>query len=82
MEIRGAGVLSGANVTEIEEMREGAAKPSFNGDFSAAIPLFACSACAGDYEDPDSTTWTARDEEDRDDAFEMYEDEISASQDE
>jgi hypothetical protein len=27
-------------------------------------PLRACSACAGDYEDPDRTTWTEESEED------------------
>jgi hypothetical protein len=26
-------------------------------------PLHACSACAGDYEDPDRTAWTAEEEE-------------------
>jgi hypothetical protein len=29
-----------------------------------AIEMRACSACAGDYEDPDRTAWTPGDEED------------------
>jgi hypothetical protein len=29
-------------------------------------PLTACSACAGDYEDPDWTAWTPETEEDGD----------------
>lgn len=34
-------------------------------------PLLACSACAGDYEDPDRTAWTPDPEEaeDEDEAF-------------
>jgi len=35
------------------------------GDSSASLqPLRACSACGGDYEDPDRTAWTAETEED------------------
>jgi hypothetical protein len=31
-------------------------------------PLGACSACAGDYEDPDRTAWREEDEEDEEKA--------------
>jgi hypothetical protein len=31
---------------------------------NATLEMHACSACAGDYEDPDRTTWTPADEED------------------
>jgi hypothetical protein len=35
------------------------------GDFGASPrPLLACSACVGDYEDPDRTAWTPDPEED------------------
>jgi hypothetical protein len=37
------------------------------GDWGASQrPLLACSACAGDYEDPDRTAWTPDPEELRD----------------
>ena len=35
---------------------------SINGA-GAAMEMRACSACAGDYEDPDRTAWTPDDEE-------------------
>jgi len=35
------------------------------GEAPASLALLACSACAGDYEDPDRTAWTpAADNED------------------
>jgi hypothetical protein len=37
-------------------------RPVFCG--ASPQPLRACSACAGDYEDPDRTAWTAELEED------------------
>ena len=33
-------------------------------DAGGAIEMRACSACAGNYEDPDRTAWTPDDEED------------------
>jgi len=40
-------------------------RPVFCGDSRASLQaLRACSACAGDYEDPDRTAWTAETEED------------------
>jgi hypothetical protein len=42
-------------------------QPSFCGESGAGDslkPLRACSACAGDYEDPDRTAWTEETEED------------------
>jgi len=40
-------------------------RPVFCGDSHASPqPLRACSACAGDYEDPDRTAWTTDPEED------------------
>jgi hypothetical protein len=37
------------------------------GDLGASPrPLLACSACAGDYEDPDRTAWTPDPEDDED----------------
>jgi hypothetical protein len=39
-------------------------RPAFCGDSHVSPqPLRACSACAGDYEDPDRTAWTAEREE-------------------
>ncbi|MFI5093837.1 MAG: hypothetical protein ACHQIK_10385 [Candidatus Acidiferrales bacterium] len=39
--------------------------PTFCGDSGASRQLLrACSACAGDYEDPDQTSWTPDREED------------------
>jgi hypothetical protein len=34
-----------------------------SGPGACQAPLRACSACAGDYEDPDRTAWTPDDEE-------------------
>jgi len=40
--------------------------PAFCGDSAASRQLLrACSACAGNYEDPDRTSWTPDREEDK-----------------
>jgi hypothetical protein len=36
-------------------------------DATMTMEIRACSACAGDYEDPDRTAWTPDDAEDEDD---------------
>jgi hypothetical protein len=67
--------------TERQQMFEGKAKPVLRRDWAAVIPLSACSACAGDYEDPDRTAWDGREDEKREDALEK-DDEFSASRNE
>jgi hypothetical protein len=45
-------------------------EPAARADLGAALqPLRACSACAGDYEDPDRTAWGPDAEEDDADAL-------------
>jgi hypothetical protein len=48
----------------------------------ATIEMRACSACAGDYEDPDRTVWTPDDteEEERDGASRAAKEEFPAEQ--
>jgi hypothetical protein len=49
-------------------------QPAFCGEPPVSLPpLCACSACAGDYEDPDRTVW-APDEEEEDQALESARD--------
>ena len=40
------------------------APPAANGGYEV-IELRACSACAGDYEDPDRSAWPTEDDEER-----------------
>jgi hypothetical protein len=54
-----------------------------DGGCAAIAALHACSACAGDYEDPDRTAWTANvaDGDEREDAPEATEEEFPAKED-
>jgi len=63
-------------------MFEGKAKPILKRNFAAVIPLSTCSACAGDYENPDRTAWDGPEEEDHECTFEEDDDGFSASRNE
>jgi hypothetical protein len=44
-------------------------------------PLSACSACPGDYEDPDRTAWTLEPEENDEDPADPAEEELAETHD-